>query len=261
MRNKPIHAVSHEHEKFSVYDALHSVGNSYITAMLGHGGGEWDTAPLNLGRLQACMTASWVKSALVVFAMTAAMLALPARAPAAMVRYVVDPAQCEVFTVVAQPLTKFRGNAIGSFQVRSGEVSGDPANPATGATIKLVLDSASYASGNARRDSVVTGTVLDAADYPDITFVSTGVQDVAMDTPGEGSALIVGNLTLRGSTHSLSALVSVALIGADRLEARGEVTFRYPKFGLPVPTGFLGTIHAGDEVTVKFRIVAQRSAS
>jgi len=195
------------------------------------------------------------------FAMAAAMLAPPARARAAMARYVVDPAQCEVFTVVAQPLTKLRGNAIGSFQVRSGEVSGDPANPAAGAAIKLVLDSASYASGNARRDSVVTGTVLDAADYPDITFVSTGVQDIAMDTPGEGSALVVGNLTLRGETRSLSALVSVALIGADRLEARGEVTFRYPSFGLPVPTGFLDLIHAGDEVTVKFRIVARRPAS
>jgi len=183
---------------------------------------------------------------------------MPSLAQAAMVRYVVDPAQCEVVAVVAQPMSKFRGDAIGSFHVRSGEVSGNPANPKVGANLKLVIDSSSYSSGNSRRDSVVTGTVLDSANYPDITFVSTGVKDVAIDTPGEGSALIIGNLTMRGQTQSIDALVSVTLIGRDRLEARGEVTFRYPRFGMPIPTGMMGVMHASDEVTVKYRIVATR---
>lgn len=188
----------------------------------------------------------------------AVVAAMPSLAQAAMVRYVVDPAQCEVLAVVAQPMSKFRGDAIGSFHVRSGEVSGNPANPKVGANLKLVIDSSSYSSGNSRRDSVVTGTVLDSANYPDITFVSTGVKDVAIDTPGEGSALIIGNLTMRGQTQSIDALVSVTLIGRDRLEARGEVTFRYPRFGMPIPTGMMGVMHASDEVTVKYRIVATR---
>ncbi|MGB6552458.1 MAG: YceI family protein [Candidatus Binataceae bacterium] len=188
----------------------------------------------------------------------AVVAAMPSLAQAAMVRYVVDPAQCEVVAVVAQPMSKFRGDAIGSFHVRSGEVSGNPANPKVGANLKLVIDSSSYSSGNSRRDSVVTGTVLDSANYPDITFVSTGVKDVAIDTPGEGSALIIGNLTMRGQTQSIDALVSVTLIGRDRLEARGEVTFRYPRFGMPIPTGMMGVMHASDEVTVKYRIVATR---
>ncbi|MFZ0657448.1 MAG: YceI family protein [Candidatus Binataceae bacterium] len=188
----------------------------------------------------------------------AVVAAMPSLAQAVMVRYVVDPAQCEVLAVVAQPMSKFRGDAIGSFHVRSGEVSGNPANPKVGANLKLVIDSSSYSSGNSRRDSVVTGTVLDSANYPDITFVSTGVKDVAIDTPGEGSALIIGNLTMRGQTQSIDALVSVTLIGRDRLEARGEVTFRYPRFGMPIPTGMMGVMHASDEVTVKYRIVATR---
>ncbi|MHB8381890.1 MAG: YceI family protein [Candidatus Binataceae bacterium] len=196
--------------------------------------------------------------ALLIAALLIAAMVMPSLARAAMVRYVVDPAQSEVLAVVAQPLTRLRGTAIGSFQVRSGEVSGDPANPGAGAKISLVVDSGSYSSGNSRRDRVVTQTVLDSSEYPDIAFVSTGVQDVAMDTPGEGSALITGNLTLRGQTQSLNALVSVTLIGNDRLEARGEVSFRYPRFGLPIPTGLLGIMHASDEVTVKYRIVAMR---
>src|SRR5487761_209541 len=191
---------------------------------------------------------------------TAAIAAMPKLARAAMVRYVVDPAQSEVLAVVAQPMARFRGDAIGSFRVRSGEVSGNPADPAVGAKLKLVIDASSYSSGNSRRDSVVTETVLESSAYPDITFVSTGVKDVAIDTPGEGSALIVGNLTMRGETQSIDALVSVTLIGRDRLEARGEVSFRYPRFGMPIPTGMMGVLHASDEVTVKYRIVANRVA-
>lgn len=193
------------------------------------------------------------------FLLVAAIAAMPSPAWAEMVRYVVDPAQCEVLAVVAQPMSKFRGDAVGSFRVRSGEVTGNPANPSVGANLKLVIDASSYSSGNSRRDSVVTGTVLDAATYPDITFVSTGVKDVAIDTPGEGSALIIGNLTMRGETQSIDALVSVTLIGRDRLEARGEVSFRYPRFGIPVPK-LAGIVHASDEVTVKYRIVANRVA-
>ena len=190
--------------------------------------------------------------------LTAAIAALPGLAQAAMVHYIVDPAQSEVVAVVAQPMSRFRGDAIGNFHVRSGEVSGNPANPAVGANLRLVIDASSYSSGNSRRDSVVTETVLDSASYPDITFVSTGVKNVAIDTPGEGSALITGDLTMRGETQSIDALVSVTLIGRDRLEARGEVTFRYPRFGLRIPTGVMGMMHASDEVTVKYRIVATR---
>lgn len=196
-----------------------------------------------------------------VLAIIAALAALPASGRTAAIRYTVDPAQCEVISVVAQPLTRFRGNAIGSFQVRSGEISGDPANPAVGVIVKLLFDASSYSSGNPRRDHVVAETVLDSAHYPDIKFESTGVQDLAMDTPGAGSALISGNLTLRGETRQVGALVSVVMIGTDRIEARGELTFRYPKFGLPVPPGLFGLVHASDEVTIKFRIVAIRAAS
>lgn len=193
------------------------------------------------------------------FLLVGAIAATPSLVRAEMVRYVVDPAQCEVLAVVAQPMSKLRGDAVGSFRVRSGEVTGNPDNPGVGAHLNLVIDASSYSSGNSRRDSVVTGTVLDAATYPDITFVSTGVQDVAIDTPGEGSALIIGNLTMRGETQSIDALVSVTLIGRDRLEARGEVSFRYPRFGIPVPK-LIGVVHASDEVTVKYRIVANRAA-
>ncbi len=193
------------------------------------------------------------------FLLVAAIAAMPSLVRAEMVRYVVDPSQCEVLAVVAQPMSRFRGDAVGSFQVRSGEVTGNPDNPSVDANLKLVIDASSYSSGNSRRDRVVTGTVLDSATYPDITFVSTGVKDVAMDTPGEGSALIIGNLTMHGQTQSIQALVSVALIGRDRLEARGEVTFRYPRFGIAVPK-LLGMMHASDEVTVKYRIVANRVA-
>ncbi len=189
-------------------------------------------------------------------------IAAPARAIAAMTRYVVEPAQCELITFVAEPLTHFQKSAVGNFAVRSGEISGDPASPASGASVKLVFDSSSYSSGNTRLDRVVTHTVLDSADYPDITFKSTGLQDVAIDQTGAGgSALVNGELTLRGETRSMSALVSVVLEGQNELVARGEVTFRYPKFGLPVPAGFLGLFHASDQVTVKFRIVAKRAAS
>ncbi len=156
-------------------------------------------------------------------------------------------------------MTRLRGNAIGTFRVISGEISGDPADPAHTGKVRIVVDAGSYSSGSAIRDHTVVDSVLDAADFPEITFSSLAIDNVAMANSDEGSASIDGNLTLRGQTRPLTALVSVALPSPDRLEARGEMSFHYPDFGVPVPLGIFHLMRAGDDVIVKFLIVARRA--
>ena len=71
-----------------------------------------------------------------------------------------------------------------------------------------------------------------------------------------GSATVVGNLTLHGTTREISIPVHLSLSPENEFTGDGEVTFRYTDFGVAVPK-LAYIFPAGDEVTVKFRIIAK----
>jgi len=164
----------------------------------------------------------------------------------------IDPAASKVTATVAEP-DRTKGTAIGKFDITSGEVSGDSANPAAGGSVTLVLDAKSYDSGNPFRDDRVF-VLLDANTYPTITFKGTGLQNVAMSSASAGTATVAGNLTVHGTTRPVSVPVKATLDGAGRLTTDGAVTFNYADYGVKVPS-LLG-MSAADEVTVTFHIVA-----
>jgi polyisoprenoid-binding protein YceI len=167
----------------------------------------------------------------------------------------IDPAASKVTTMVAEP-DRSKGVASGKFAITSGEVSGDPANPANGGTLTIVLDAKSYDSGNPFRDDAVYG-LLDADTYPTITFQGSALRNVTMSSAKAGTGTLVGNLTIHGTTKSVSVPIKAAMNGTHQLTADGDVTFNYAEYGVKVPS-LLGN-RAADEVTVQFHIVAQGS--
>lgn len=169
----------------------------------------------------------------------------------------IDPKASKVTTSVAEP-DRSKGNATGKFDITSGEVSGDPANPGWAGSVTVVLDAKSYDSGNPFRDDAVFN-LLDANDYPTIKFQSTGLQDVAMSGSKAGSATLNGNLTIHGTTKPVSVPIKAALDGAGGLTADGELTFNYADYGVKVPA-VLGN-QASNEVKVTFHIVAMLAKS
>jgi polyisoprenoid-binding protein YceI len=171
-----------------------------------------------------------------------------------------DYQKTEIKATVAEPFGILRDHptATGSFQLIKGEIDGDPDNPAATGHVNLVINATTYDSGSDTRDRAVISSALETAKYQVIIFDSIGMEDVQIEVPGiSGSATIVGDLTLHGTTRVMRVPVRVSMTTDGEFSAGGEITFKYTDFGVKVPRMFFA-IPAGDEVTVAFRVIAQR---
>jgi len=196
----------------------------------------------------------------------AALLLVLAPARAEMTHLQVDTQKSQISAAVEEPLSRLRDVtfAEGNFHIISGEIDGDPADVATTGHVKLVVDLTTYDSGSDHRDRLVLSSALETSLYSTAIFESTRVEKVEVVVPGAvGSATVIGNLTLHGTTRQISVPVRLSLSPDGLFTGNGEVTFRYTDFGVKVPR-LAFVFPAGDEVTVKFRITAtnpQPSAS
>jgi polyisoprenoid-binding protein YceI len=89
--------------------------------------------------------------------------------------------------------------------------------------------------------------VLDSARFPNIEFASTQVRPM-----GQDRWMVVGNLTLHGQTHPVTAHV-------EKRDGRylGSTTFKQRDFGIaPISIGG-GTVKVKDEVSIEFDVVAK----
>jgi polyisoprenoid-binding protein YceI len=196
-------------------------------------------------------------------AMSIAILLALGSALAAEIHLQIDPQKSQIKTTVADPLAKLRetGEIEATLRIISGNVDGDPQNPAETGHIKLVIDATSFDSGNNHRDKVVLGTALDTAEYQTISFESTHLENVQIDVPGKmGHVVVVGNLTLHGTTREIRVPSDVSLDSDGMLSGDGEVSFNYTDFGVRVPR-LLFALAAGTDVTVHFHVIAARPNS
>lgn len=91
-------------------------------------------------------------------------------------------------------------NVTGKFEKFGGTFSVDPKNIKS-TTGDLTIDLASINTGNAKRDGHLKGDdFFDAANYPQIKFVSKSVKDI---NEKDSTATLVGDLTIRGTTKEV----------------------------------------------------------
>jgi len=190
---------------------------------------------------------------------TAVLLArVPARAE--VMHLPIDTQKSKISPAVAEPLSRLRDVAFaeGKFHIVSGDISGDPSDVATTGHVNLVIDLTTYDSANERRDTTVISSALETKVYSTASFESARIEKVEVVVPGAvGSATVVGNLSLHGTTRQINVPVRLSLSPEGQLTADGEVTFPYTDFGVKVPR-LAFVFPAGDQVTVKFRIIAER---
>lgn len=186
-----------------------------------------------------------------------AVLLFAAPASAKVLQLRIDPGATQIVATVDEPLARIRGNVSGSFQVISGEVDGDPADPVATGHVELVINANTYQSDSARRDQAVTHDALETHLYPVIKFVSTRIENLNWDAPGViASATIVGNLTLHGVTREIRVPISATLSPDRRISADGDVQFDCTDFGIKPPRTLFGTLRAGKIVDLNFRVTA-----
>jgi len=175
---------------------------------------------------------------------------------AEVLRLRVDTAATQIVATVDEPLARFRGNVSGTFQVIVGEVDGDPADPAATGHVEITIDATSYHTDSGHRDNAVLRDAIETRLYPSIKFVSTRIEDLKWEAPGVmATATIVGNLTLHGVTRQIHVPVDASISPERHFSADGDIRFDYTDFGIAPPRLF-GTLPAGKDVDLNFRIVA-----
>jgi polyisoprenoid-binding protein YceI len=104
------------------------------------------------------------------------------------------------------------------------------------------------------QQTMMSAEVLDASHYPTVVFKSTSVA-VHSQTATAMDAVIDGQLTIRGTTRSVSVPAHVDLDGRA-LTATGRLTVRQTDFGIkPVSVG--GVVAVKDTLTMTFHIVGR----
>ena len=131
--------------------------------------------------------------------------------------YAVEPGHTQVmFTVSHMGLSNYTGTFTGA----SGELQLDPKD-ATASSLKVSVPVASVMTTSGKlNDELKSGQWLDAARFPDMTFVSSKV------TPdGKDKAKVVGDLTLHGVTKPVTLQVKFIGAGVNPIDKRYTVGF------------------------------------
>lgn len=98
------------------------------------------------------------------------------------------------------------------FTAFDGTLDLDAENPEA-ASLNVTIQTGSLVSGvGPLDDELQSASFLEVATYPEITFVSTGVEKTGDDT-----ANVTGDLTIHGTTHSVTLATTMTHIGAHPL--------------------------------------------
>jgi polyisoprenoid-binding protein YceI len=145
--------------------------------------------------------------------------------------YRLDPTKSEI-TFEAKHLFGL-GTVRGSFELDSATLQ--IAAPVEGSSAKATVDAASYASGSDMRDKQVRGKkFLNAAAFPTIAFVSTGLRQV------DGGWALDGQLTVRDRSEPIAlAIVESATIN-DTLTLVATTRIDRHAFGIKASRGMAG---------------------
>lgn len=132
-------------------------------------------------------------------------------------RYVVDAGHTQATFIVSH---LGLSNYSGSFSQASGTLDLDPATPGA-SKLSIKLPVASVATNSAHLTGSLKGEQwLDAAKFPDMTFVSTKVVP-----EGKDKAEVTGDLSLHGVTKPVTLLVTLIGAGPNPLNKKYTVGF------------------------------------
>ena len=143
----------------------------------------------------------------------------------------------------------------GSFRLVSGDCLVDTERRSIEG--RLVIDAASGATGNKKRDAKMHAEVLESSRYPAIVFEPSSYSgELALE--GSSRLELAGSLKLHGESRPLRVPVEVFLDGG-RLRVKGEVSLPYVDWGLEDPSSFL--LRVAESVDLSLELVGRLGAA
>ena len=136
---------------------------------------------------------------------------------AAVANYAIDAAHSSVLFSVDHAGW---ARVFGSFRKVEGELNYDPANPAAG-KVKVRVAADSIFTNNTKRDQhLASPDFFNAAEFPEISFESTGVT-----LKDARNAVLKGNLTLLGVTKPVQLALTLNAVQPDSFTKQTKAGF------------------------------------
>jgi polyisoprenoid-binding protein YceI len=158
-----------------------------------------------------------------------------------------DPAR----TVISFALGGNLHTTHGSFQLKRGRITLDPATGKAGGAI--VVDAASSTTQNGMRDAEMHDHVLESGTYPDITFVPQTIH-ATRTAAGGMQGTVAGVITIHGAPHPITLDVSGSVAG-DVLKCKSDFVVPYETWGMNNPSWLM--FRVASEVKVEFSTTAR----
>jgi polyisoprenoid-binding protein YceI len=114
---------------------------------------------------------------------------------------------------------------------------------------EVVVDIASVATDNGRRDGYFRDNVMDVAQFPTATFTVTGPVDLPELTGTPVTVPVTGELTVKGTTREVATELS-AVRTPEGVEVSGSVPVTFADHGVEPPD--LGFVRVEDAGAVEF---------
>jgi len=125
------------------------------------------------------------------------------------------------------------------------------------ASATVTIPVKSIRSEHDRMDRIMADA-LKAGSNPDIRYTMTS----AALLKNLGDSFVVrtsGKLSIAGTTRDITLDVTVKPAGANRYALSAETALKMTDFGIKPPVAMLGTMKTGDQITVAFRWIVDRS--
>jgi len=172
--------------------------------------------------------------------------------------YTLDPTHTRIGFVARHAMvTKVRG----SFNEFSGSARIDGDEPGK-SSVTVAITANSIDTRNADRDAHLrSNDFLSMAEYPEITFVSTAIEQT-----GEASFDVTGDLTIKGIRRSVTVPFEFEGTAQDpfgntRIGFEGATTINRKDFGITWNAALeTGGVLVSDKVTLEFEVSAIKAA-
>lgn len=187
----------------------------------------------------------------------------PAAAAGATV-YRIVPEESEVRFIIDEVLRGAPYTVVGATSEVAGDIAVDTANPANTEVGTIRVNARTLTTDSDQRNRALRSFILKSAEsaYEFVEFQPTTIEGLPQSvTVGEAfSFQIVGNLTVAGTTQSVTFDTTAMLDASDQLTGQAVTTVMYPDFNLTIPSvPFVAGVD--EDVRLEIDFVARAAAS
>jgi polyisoprenoid-binding protein YceI len=122
-------------------------------------------------------------------------------------------------------------------------------------SLEFVIKSESIKSGKSGMDRR-TYSALDVKKHPTISYNLDNITKVGTNGDGWNVLESVGDLEIAGTQKPVTFKVEGKENADGTVEFRGSTSLLMSDFGIDPPTAMLGTVRAGDKITIEFHVIA-----